>query len=537
LTILYGSETGNSAGIASRLAAAAQAAGLAPTVGDLRDYRIRRLKDEKLLLIVTATHGEGDPPQAAHGFFEFIESRKAPSLPELRFAVLALGDMSYEHYCEAGRRIDARLEALGAQRLHARVDCDIDYESCADAWIGDIVALLAGPALASGPAFATERTLAHGALATAPGYGKAHPFPATVVENLVLAGRGSTRETRHIELSLDGSGLDYQPGDALGVVTSNAPADVRALLDALHLAAEAAVRVNGSVTTLREALTHTFEITTATPRFLEHWTRLAGGRSAVPSMSGAERNAFLRRHHIVDIVRSFPLADIDPGAFLVGLRPLAPRLYSIASSHAAAPGEAHLTVAPVRFALHGQQRSGVASGALADRGDVDSQWPVYIHSNPHFRLPDDHRPVIMIGAGTGVAPYRAFLQEREVRGERSPAWLIFGERNFRTDFLYQAEWQGHLKDGTLTRMDVAFSRDHAEKVYVQHRLREHEADVYAWLEDGANVYVCGDASRLAPDVHGALLAAVERQAGTTREAAAQYLSDLSRDGRYQRDVY
>jgi sulfite reductase (NADPH) flavoprotein alpha-component len=370
-----------------------------------------------------------------------------------------------------------------------------------------------------------------------PEWGRQRPFPATVLENLVLAGRGSSKETRHLELSLAGSGLAYEPGDALGIVARNDSAVVQALLDALHLPANAPVTVDGVGTTLVEALAGRFEITLATPRFLSHWNALAGRDAPLAALSGAERTAFLRNRHIIDIVRQFPLRHLDAQRFVDGLRPLAPRLYSIASSHAASPEEVHLTVAPVRYMMQGERRSGVVSGALADRVAIDAALPVYVHRNPHFRLPGDERPIIMIGAGTGVAPYRAFLQEREMQGARGPAWLFFGERNFRTDFLYQVEWQGWLRDGLLSRMDVAFSRDRARKHYVQHRLREHGAEVHRWLEEGANVYVCGDAARLAPDVHETLVEVVATHGGLDRDAASEYVGALARDGRYQRDVY
>jgi sulfite reductase (NADPH) flavoprotein alpha-component len=537
VTILYGSETGNSARIAQRLAKAAETAGIAATLADMRDYRTRLLKDERTLLIVTATHGEGDPPQTARGFFEFVEGRKAPRLEGLRYAVLALGDESYEHFCAAGRRLDERLAALGAQRLQPRVECDIDYEAAVQRWSRDIVNALVAQSEAT-PAPAPAATLQLDSDIRVPeGWGRSRPFPATVIENLVLAGRGSTKETRHVELSLAGSGLAYEPGDALGIVARNDPAVVAALLGALQLPAGTRVTVDGAPTTLADALTGSFEITLATPRFLDHWNALAGKRAPFASLGGDERSALLRSHHIVDIVRRFPLPGVDAQRFVDGLRPLQPRLYSIASSHAASPDEVHLTVAPVRYMMQGERRSGVVSGALADRVDVDAALPVYVHRNPHFRLPGDQRPIVMIGAGTGVAPYRAFLQEREMRGGGGPAWLFFGERNFRSDFLYQLEWQGWLRDGLLSRMDVAFSRDRAHKRYVQHRLRERGADVYRWLEDGANLYVCGDAARLAPDVHEALLDVVAQHAGVDRDAAGEYLGALARDGRYQRDVY
>jgi len=536
LAILYATETGNGREIANALAAAARERGLAPTVADLGEYKIRKLKDEHDLLIISSTHGEGDPPQPAAGFFEFLESRKAPKLPDVRFAVLALGDMTYEHFCGAGKRLDERFEALGATRLLPRVDCDVDYEEKADAWREAVLALFESVAPAtSAPvaAAAVTRTVP----AAAPRFDKRNPFPAPVIDSIILSGRGSTKETRHIEISLEGSGLAYEPGDALGIAARNDPALVEMLLDSLGMNASAPLIVRGQSVDLGEALARNFEITVATQRFLDHWAQLTGTNDAFSVMSSEERAAFLHNNHILDIVNAFPLKGIDPQTFVDGLRPLQPRLYSIASSLSIAPDEVHLTVSPVRFDLNGRRCSGVASGYLADRIEVDSSVPVYIQSNPHFRLPDDDRPIIMIGAGTGIAPYRAFLQEREARSADGRSWLFFGDRNFRTDFLYQTEWQTYLKDDVLTRMDVAFSRDGADKVYVQHRIREHARDVYAWLEDGAHVYVCGDASHLAPDVHEALLTVVEEQASIQREAAEDYFRDLQRDGRYQRDVY
>lgn len=541
LAILYGTETGNAAELARALEAAAKARGLAPVLADMADYKVRQLGQEQDVLIVVSTYGEGDPPQPATGFFEFVEGRKAPKLPGARFAVLALGDSTYEYYCQAGKRLDRRFEELGAARLAERVDCDVDYDDPAAAWIESIVTQLASEAEAqAGPAQAAVATYASTGPAVPSPYDKRNPFPASVIENIAIVGRGSSKETRHIEFSLAGSGLIYEPGDALGIAASNDPTVVAALLEALNLPAETEIEYKGQALTLADALTHRYEITAATPRFLDYWALLSEASALKQLQSedrSGERAVFLRTHHIVDIVRRFPVSDIMPQGFVSALRPLQPRLYSLASSLAAAPEEAHLTVAPVRYALHDEPRSGVASGLLADRAEPDTVLPVYIQSNPHFRLPADDVPIVMIGAGTGVAPYRAFLQQREAAGAQGKSWLFFGERNFRTDFLYQTEWQGWLKDGTLGRMDVAFSRDRAEKTYVQHRMKESARDLFAWLEEGAHVYVCGDAANLAPDVHAALIDVIAGEAHTGREAAEDYVRSLQADHRYQRDVY
>lgn len=539
LTILFGSETGNSKGLAKSLAKAAQAQGIEARLSDMADFKTRGLRDEQDLLVVVSTHGEGDPPQTALGFFEFLESRKAPKLPQLRYAVLALGDSTYEHYCEAGKRIDRRLEELGAQRLAERVDCDVDYEDPAAAWTAAIIGKLAPTAIAL-PATPVEAAPQRSDPSLA-AFDKKHPFKAAVIENIVLTGRGSTKETRHIELSLAGSGLIYRPGDALGVVPRNDPGLVATLLKQLALSADAPVTVKQGETSLGEALAGTFEITAAAPRFLDHWAEITGA-TELQALRGADqaeaRTAFLHNHHILDIVSRFPARGLDPARLVAGLRPLQPRLYSIASSLAAAPDEAHLTVSTVRYDLHGVARTGVASGHLAARTEADATVPVYIQSNDHFHLPDDDdTPILMIGAGTGVAPYRAFMQEREACAAKGRSWLFFGERNFRSDFLYQVEWQELLKTGVLSQIDLAFSRDSKPKTYVQDRLRKQGRDVYAWLEEGAWLYVCGDAAHMAPDVHAALIDVIAEHGGLDCEGATDYLTALQRDRRYRLDVY
>jgi sulfite reductase (NADPH) flavoprotein alpha-component len=538
LTILFGSETGNSKAVAASLAEAAEVQGLAPRLVDMADFAVRTLKQEQDLLVIASTHGEGDAPQTALGFFEFLESRKAPKLPDLRFAVLALGDSTYEHYCAAGRWIDERLAELGGRRLADRVDCDVDYEDAAAEWIGAIIPELGSSKPAPGSAPASPARNGSGPAPTA--FDKRRPFEAAVLENTVLTGRGSTKETRHIELSLEDSGLTYQPGDALGVVARNDPALVEALLDALGLSADEVATVRQSTTSLGDALTDRFEITVATPRFLDQWAELTGA-AELHALRGADqgkaRTAFLQAHHVLDLVRRYPAPGVEADRFLAGLRPLQPRLYSIASSLAAAPDEAHLTVSTVRYALHDVPRTGVASGYLAGRDDDDATVPVYVQANEHFRLPDDDTPVLMVGAGTGVAPYRAFMQEREARGSTGRSWLFFGERNFRSDFLYQVEWQSLRKRGVLSRLDLAFSRDATPKTYVQDRLREQGREVFAWLEDGASLYVCGDAAHMAPDVHAALVETVAEHAALDHDGADAYLAELKRDRRYLLDVY
>jgi sulfite reductase (NADPH) flavoprotein alpha-component len=540
LTILYGTETGNSRDLGKALAAAAAERGLSPQVSDMSDYKVRQLKDAEDVLVIVSTYGEGDPPQPSVAFFEFLEGPRAPRLDGVRFSVLALGDSTYEKYCEAGKRIDRRFEELGATRLHERVDCDIDYEDPAAAWASAVVDRLAADlAAAAAPAIPAQAAVRAFAAATA--HDKRNPFAATVLENIPIVGRSSTKETRHVELDLTGSGLLYEPGDALGIAARNDEAVVAEVLDAAGLSGDAQVLVKGEALPLSEALAGRFEVAIASPRFIDQWAKLSGA-TELEALRGeeaqAERMLYLRGHHVVDILRRFPVGGIDPESFLAGLRPLQPRLYSIASSLAAVPDEAHLTVAPVRYELHGRPRSGVASSQIADRVGQGDSLPVYVQSNPHFSLPKDDAPIIMIGAGTGVAPYRGFLQEREATGAGGGrSWLFFGERNFRSDFLYQTEWQNWLKDGALSRMDVAFSRDAGVKVYVQHRMMERAAELWAWLEEGAHLYVCGDEKTMARDVHETLIAIVAQEGRVDRDMAEDYVRRLAAGHRYQRDVY
>jgi sulfite reductase (NADPH) flavoprotein alpha-component len=564
--ILYASETGNAAALARDVESAAQALGLKASAEDLARYKPRGLKDEETVLFIASTHGEGDPPENAAGFFEFLSGRKAPSLEGLRFAVLALGDSTYEFFCEAGKLLDRRLEELGAVRIQDRQDCDVDYEQDAQQWTQRILERLqsegaapaAGSSGGSKPAgAASPRAVATAAAAATAAsastvvtartaampvlrYGKNHPFDAQVIENIRLTGRESSKDTRHLEFSLEGSGLEYLPGDALGVHPRNDPALVDELLGLFGWTGSEAVAARAGETEIGKALAQEYEITALTPRFIEQWATLSGDKRLATTAAGsrAELAEFMTGNQIIDLIKAKPVPGLSPQAFLASLRSLQPRLYSIASSADFVPGEAHVCVAPVRFRLHERDRHGVASRYLADALDVGSSAPVHVQRNDNFRLPaDPSTPIIMVGAGTGIAPYRAFMQHREAHGVEGRSWLFFGERNFRSDFLYQLEWQEWHRSKALTRVDLAFSRDQQQKVYVQHRLQEQGAELFRWLEDGAHLYVCGDAEQMARDVQAALVAVVVGQSGRDTEAAEAYLRELQAAGRYQKDVY
>lgn len=536
LLILYGTETGNSMEVAGNIAREAEVRDFRMELKDMAEYDPAELEQAEDILIVVSTAGEGDPPQPVASFFEYIEGDDAARLDHVRFAVLALGDSSYEFFCEAGKRLDRRFEDLGGERMAPRVDCDIDYDEPAADWCQEMLAWLS-PQSATVKAV-EERAVAETAML--PGHDKRKPVSARVVKNSSLVKYGSSKDTRHIELAFDDPEVKYAPGDALGMYASNSQAVIKALLDQVGFSPDTAISLNGKDVALAEAFSTRLEIATATPRFLEYWANLTRAETLLQLLKESNsrlRSKFLHANHIVDIVRDYPAKNVEFEGFIGSLRPLQPRLYSIASSQLATGGDVHLTVAPVEYVLHGITRRGVASGQLRHRSDPGASIPVYIHPNPHFHLPEDDVPIIMIGAGTGVAPYRGFLQERQLRNATGKNYLFFGERNSVTDFLYREEWAAFHKDGVLTDMETAFSRDYSQKVYVQHRLIERAADVFSLLEEGAHLYVCGDATYMAPDVHEALIHIVSIQKGAGREAAEAYVRELQSDRRYHRDVY
>ena len=534
LHILYGSQTGNGERVALALKRAAEDQGFPVSTTSLADFKPAALKRESLVTFVISTHGEGDPPDDAELFHEYLLSKKAPPLNDLKYAVFALGDSSYVNFCQTGREFDTRLAELGASRLLDIVECDVDFDAEASAWTAAVTAALPEllTAANSAPVLRAVETEAR--------YGKEHPFSAEVLVNQKITGAGSSKDVRHLELSLEGSGLDYAPGDSLAVMAQNPPRLVAELMKLLGLDAAESVDIEGDRLALEQALTTRLEITAPSLSFLKAWA--AHARSAEldallePGAVDALASLFAT-HQVIDVLRRFP-ASVGAQAFVDSLRRLAARSYSIASSPAANPDEAHLTVGVVRYEAFGSLHEGAASTWLADRVGEGESVSVWIEPNPRFRLPAaDDAPVIMIGPGTGVAPFRAFVEERRERGAAGRNWLFFGDRTLRDDFLYQLEWQRYRKEGLLTRLDVAFSRDQAEKVYVQDRIREQGADLYTWLEEGAHVYVCGDATQMAGDVHDALVDVIATHGGIDPDAAEARLKTMKREGRYQKDVY
>ena len=490
-------------------------------------YQTRDLKNEKLLYIVMSTQGDGDPPDDSRSFCEFLHSKRAPMLPGLRYAILGLGDSSYPKYCHIGKLLDERLAELGATRVLTRGDCDVDFATIADPWVEQAVGKARTELPAPGAGEGGLATVSPIRKASAPGYNRERPFAAPVLANQRITGRGAGKTVHHVELSLADSGLEYQPGDSVGVTPKNPPALVAQIIAAARLSAKAEVARDGKTLPLERWLTDELEITRLTRPFLAAHAKAAGT---------GDLSHLLGDHQLIDVVRLHP-AEWTPDEFVASLRRLTPRLYSIASSQKRQPEEVHLTVAVVDYQLFGLDHFGAASAFLASRGDADTV-PIYIESNDRFRLPTDaSRDVVMIGPGTGVAPFRAFIQERAELAAPGRNWLFFGEQTFRDTFLYQVELQEALKKGTLHRLDLAFSRDQKEKIYVQHRMREKGKELYAWIDGGAAVYVCGDAKRMAPDVHKALVELAMVHGGKTRDSADAWVEELRQQQRYLTDVY
>ncbi|MGS0902683.1 assimilatory sulfite reductase (NADPH) flavoprotein subunit [Bacillus altitudinis] len=538
VTVLYGSQTGNSEGLAKKTAQHLEEKGFQVTLSSMSDFKPNNLKKINNLLVIVSTHGEGDPPDNALSFHEYVHGRRAPKLDHLSFSVLSLGDSSYEFFCQTGKEFDERFEELGGTRLFDRVDCDLDYDEPFSEWLQGVAS-----SLSEGEAVSLPQESAGANNQAVSEYSRTNPFYAEVLENINLNGRGSNKETRHLELSLEGSGLVYEPGDSLGIYPTNDPALVDELIQTCGWNEEEAVTVhkNGDTLPLKEALTSHFEITVLTKPLLQKIAALTKSESlhALLKEGNEEKlKEYIAGRDLVDAARDFGPFEGTAAEFTSILRKIPARLYSIASSLKANDEEVHLTIGAVRYDAHGRERQGVCSILCAERLQPGDTLPVYIQHNQNFKLPQDpDTPIIMVGPGTGIAPFRSFMQEREEMGANGKSWLFFGDQHFVTDFLYQTEWQKWLKDGVLTKMDVAFSRDTEEKVYVQHQMKKQSKELFEWLEQGAYVYICGDEKHMAHDVHNTLLSIIQEEGAMSKEKAESYLANLQQQKRYQRDVY
>ncbi|MSU27306.1 MAG: sulfite reductase subunit alpha [Pedosphaera sp.] len=549
LTILFGSQTGNAENLSKRIAKEAGKRGFAPTVQDLGKYATAQFASESALLVVTSTYGDGEPPDNAKMFWEFLNSSAAPRLAQTKFSLLALGDSNYPKFCAFGKGVDERLEKLGATRVHPRTDCDVEYEEPFAKWMDRALGALSTNARDGEKKLLVisnqSETAADGTAPTQSlisNFSRSHPFPAPLLANVRLNGEGSAKDTRHFEFALEGSGLSYEAGDALGVRATNCAELVEELIRALGRSGEEPVPDrDGRETPLREGLIHHYEITRIPQPLLKAIAEKTGDaellKHLAPGASG-DLAKFIWGREIIDLLHAHPAAKFAPGEFVALLRKLQPRLYSISSSPKAHPGQVHLCVGVVRYDSLGRPRKGVCSTFLAERVPTGRAVPAFVHHNKNFRPPvNADAPMIMVGPGTGIAPFRAFLEERRATGAKGKNWLFFGDQRGATDFLFREELEAMQRDGTLTRLDLAFSRDQADKIYVQTRMLEHGKKLYAWLEEGGSFYVCGDASRMAKDVDAALHQIIQTAGGKSAEEATAYVAALKQDKRYQRDVY
>lgn len=536
ITLISASQTGNARRVAEALRDDLIAAQLNVKLVNAGDYKFKQIASEKLLVIVTSTQGEGESPEEAVALHKFLFSKKAPKLEGTAFAVFGLGDTSYEFFCQSGKDFDSRLAELGAERLLDRVDADVEYQPAAAEWRARVVEVLKSRAPVAAPAQGATSGAVND-IHSSP-YTKEAPLTATLAVNQKITGRDSEKDVRHIEIDLADSGLRYQPGDALGVWYQNDPALVKELVELLWLKGDEPVTVDGKTLPLAEALEWHFELTVNTANIVENYATLTRSETLLPLVGDkAQLQHYAATTPIVDMVRFSP-AQLDADALIGLLRPLTPRLYSIASSQAEVESEVHITVGAVRYDIEGRARAGGASSFLADRVEEDGEVRVFIEHNDNFRLPaNPQTPVIMIGPGTGIAPFRAFMQQRAADGAEGKNWLFFGNPHFTEDFLYQVEWQRYVKEGVLSRIDLAWSRDQQQKVYVQDKLREQGAELWRWINDGAHIYVCGDANRMAKDVEQTLLEVIAEFGAMDAEAADEFLSELRVERRYQRDVY
>lgn len=537
ITVVYGSETGNAQSLAEIFADRLVEHNYTVKLTAMDEIKQKEFKKVEDLFVITATHGEGDPPDNALTFHEFIHSRKAPKLENVRFSVLALGDESYEYFCQTGKDFDAKLLELGAERLADRQDCDLDFDDLAEKWMNKNIEILNQSTGHGSTPTSTETVQS----AKEKRYSKSNPYQAEVLENINLNGRGSNKEVRHVELLLDNYGESFEPGDCVVVLPQNEPEIVTLLIETLGWDKDIEIPINddGDTLPLEKALTEHFEITKLTKPLLQKAAELFGNTELLSQIDNAEWiQQYVDGRDVIDLLTEFPTSELKPETFYKLLRKLPAREYSIASSYEATPDEVHITVGAVRYEAHERTRKGVCSVQLAERIQPGDTLPIYLKKNPNFKFPfDEETPVIMIGPGTGVAPFRSYMQEREELGLSGNTWLFFGEQHFTTDFLYQTEWQAWLKDETLAKLDLAFSRDTEEKIYVQHRIAQQSELFYQWLQDGAAIYVCGDEKHMAKDVHDTIRSVIEQEGDMSEADAEAYLTQMKQEKRYQRDVY
>lgn len=536
LTIIFASQTGNAKGVAESLEQEAKAQGIDVALFDASDYKGKNLAKETHVIIVASTNGEGEAPDNAIELHEFLQSKKAPKLSNLKYGVIGLGDSSYEFFCQTGKDFDTYLSKLGATPFIDRVDCDVDYEAPASEWKAKALDKVKDD-LAAGPQ-AEVVQLPVGQASGHSQYNKQNPYTATLLTSQKITGRDSGKDVRHVEIDLEGSGLTYQPGDALGVWFDNSSELANAILGKVGLSGVESVDVDGESISIHSALVSKFEITASNPQLVTKFAELSGSKKLQKLVEDKDKlREYATNTQVVDVLAE-KKTKLSAEELIGLLRRLTPRLYSIASSQTEVDEEVHLTVGLVEYDKDDEKRFGGASSFLTQRLEEGGEVKVFVENNNNFKLPqDDNTPIIMVGPGTGIAPFRSFIQERDNRDAEGKNWLFFGDRTFTQDFLYQVEWQKYLKSGLLSRLDVAFSRDQVEKVYVQHRILENAAQVWQWIQEGAYIYVCGDATRMAKDVHDALVIVAEQEGKMPRDDAEQFINDLRKAKRYQRDVY
>lgn len=539
LTVLYGTETGNARELADKLKGKALFKNVAANLLNMYDYDPEKLKNEENVAIIVSTHGEGEPPSMAEDFHKFVTGKSLPKLDNVHFSVLALGDKSYRHFCQTGEDIFSAIKKGGAYPITSLVKCDLNYEVPAEIWMNNLLLNLAPAKKPAVPETAGAVTPVVSAISpAAEEFSKKNPFPATVLDKVRITGHDSDKEVFHLELSLEGSGLTYEPGDSIGVFTENPQELVEQIIQRGGFDPKKKILLGEEEeVTLLSALTHHFEITVVTFDMLQKYYEQTQNKNLKKLLDDDKKlDDYLYGSDLLDLLEDFPF-DWNVNKLLDILRPLPPRLYSISSSMKRVGEEAHITVSVVNFEKKNRKRSGACTSSLAGVMDVGDEVPVYIEKNTGFRLPANGSKIIMVGAGTGIAPYRAFMQHRESLGITGNTWLFFGDRRFDSDFLYQSEWLKLKEKKLLERMDVAFSRDQQEKVYVQHKLMENQKEIFEWIENGAVVYLCGDRRHLAKDVNKTLLEIIRSQGGISEEQAEKYLKNLKREKRFQVDVY